>query len=158
MVFKDGRFGRFIACSGYPECKTTRPITIGIKCPQEGCGGELTERRSKRGKLYYGCANYPACKFVAWQRPVASPCPKCASPFLLARANRGKRFLACWREGCDYRRDADDAQRGPDGVRPPSSFGRPSVIVGVLGVRPRSAPPCVLALLAPRPRAIGSVA
>jgi len=109
MVFKDGRFGRFIACSGYPECKTTRPITIGIKCPQEGCGGELTERRSKRGKFYYGCANYPACKFVAWQRPVGSPCPKCGAPFLLARVNRGKRFLACWREGCDYRRDAEDA-------------------------------------------------
>ena len=109
MVFKEGRFGRFIACSGYPECKTTRPITIGIACPQEGCGGELTERRSKRGKPYYGCANYPACKFVVWQRPVASPCPKCAAPFLLVRANRGKRFLACWREGCDYRREADEA-------------------------------------------------
>jgi DNA topoisomerase-1 len=105
MVFKDGRFGRFIACSGYPECKTTRPITIGIPCPQEGCGGELTERRSKRGKLYYGCANYPTCKFVVWQRPVAGACPKCGAPFLLARANRGKRYLACWREGCDYRRD-----------------------------------------------------
>ena len=109
MVFKEGRFGRFIACSGYPECKTTRPITIGIPCPQEGCGGELTERRSRRGKLYYGCANYPTCRFVVWQRPVAGACPKCAAPFLLARANRGKRYLACWREGCDYRRDADDA-------------------------------------------------
>ncbi|MBI4012486.1 MAG: type I DNA topoisomerase [Candidatus Rokubacteria bacterium] len=109
MVFKEGRFGRFIACSGYPECKTTRPITIGIACPQEGCGGELTERRSKRGKPYYGCANYPACKFVVWQRPVGSPCPKCAAPFLLVRASRGKRYLACWREGCDYRREADEA-------------------------------------------------
>jgi DNA topoisomerase-1 len=109
MVFKEGRFGRFIACSGYPECKTTRPITIGIPCPQEGCGGELTERRSRRGKLYYGCANYPTCRFVVWQRPVAGACPKCAAPFLLARANRGKRYLACWREGCGYRRDADDA-------------------------------------------------
>ncbi len=108
MVYKEGRFGRFIACSGYPECKTTRPITIGIACPREGCGGELTERRSKRGKLYYGCANYPTCTFVVWQRPVASPCPKCGAPFLLARASRGKRFLVCWREGCDYRRDADD--------------------------------------------------
>jgi DNA topoisomerase-1 len=105
MVFKEGRFGRFIACSGYPECKTTRPITIGIPCPQEGCGGELTERRSKRGKPYYGCASYPTCKFVVWQRPVAGACPKCGAPFLLGRSNRGKRYLACWREGCDYRRD-----------------------------------------------------
>ena len=109
MVFKDGRFGRFIACPGYPECKTTRPITIGIACPQEGCGGELTERRSKRGKPYFGCANYPTCKFVVWQRPIPGACPKCAAPFLLARASRGKRFLACWREGCDYRREADEA-------------------------------------------------
>jgi DNA topoisomerase-1 len=108
MVYKEGRFGRFIACSGYPECKTTRPVTIGIACPQEGCGGELTERRSKRGKPYYGCANYPTCKFVVWQRPTPSPCPKCGASFLLARGARGKRFLVCWREGCDYRREADD--------------------------------------------------
>jgi DNA topoisomerase-1 len=109
MVFKDGRFGRFIACSGYPECKTTRPITIGIACPQEGCGGELTERRSRRGKPYYGCANYPTCKFVVWQRPVPVACPKCGAPFLIVRASRGRRFQTCWREGCDYRREADDA-------------------------------------------------
>jgi DNA topoisomerase-1 len=108
MVFKDGRFGRFIACSGYPECKTTRPITIGVACPQEGCGGELTERRSKRGKLYYGCANYPTCKFVVWQRPVVTPCPKCGAPFLTERGGRGKRFLTCWREGCGYRREAEE--------------------------------------------------
>jgi DNA topoisomerase-1 len=108
MVFKDGRFGRFIACSGYPECKTTRPITIGVACPQEGCGGELTERRSKRGKLYYGCANYPTCRFVVWQRPVVTPCPKCGAAFLTERGGRGKRFLACWREGCGYRREAEE--------------------------------------------------
>jgi DNA topoisomerase-1 len=109
MVFKQGRFGRFIACSGYPECKTTRPITLGIPCPQPGCGGELTERRSKRGKTYFGCANFPACRFVVWQRPVAQPCPKCGAPFLTQRGGRGKRFLACWREGCDYRREIEDA-------------------------------------------------
>jgi DNA topoisomerase-1 len=109
MVFKDGRFGRFIACTGYPECKTTKPITIGVACPEEGCGGELTERRSKRGKPYYGCANYPACKFVVWQRPVANPCPKCGAPFLITRAARGKRYLACWRQGCDYRREAEES-------------------------------------------------
>ncbi|MGH7268716.1 MAG: type I DNA topoisomerase [Candidatus Rokuibacteriota bacterium] len=109
MVYKEGRFGRFIACTGYPECKTTKPITIGIACPEEGCGGELTERRSKRGKPYYGCANYPACKFVVWQRPVANPCPKCGAPFLITRAARGKRYLACWRRACDYRREAEES-------------------------------------------------
>jgi DNA topoisomerase-1 len=109
MVVKEGRFGRFIACSGYPECKTTRPITLGIACPQEGCGGELAERRSKRGKVFYACTNYPTCRFVLWQRPVASPCPKCGAAFLVGREARGTRRLACWREGCDYSRDAEDA-------------------------------------------------
>jgi DNA topoisomerase-1 len=109
MVFKEGRFGRFIACSGYPECRNTKPITIGIGCPQEGCGGELTERRSKRGKLYFGCSNFPTCRFVVWQRPVAGACPKCGAPFLVQRAARNRRWLTCWREGCDYRREAEDA-------------------------------------------------
>jgi DNA topoisomerase-1 len=109
MVIKDGRFGRFIACPGYPECKTTKPLSIGISCPQDGCDGELAERRSKRGKPYFGCSNYPACRFVLWQRPVPSPCPKCGAPFLVMRASRGKRTLACWREGCDYRREAEES-------------------------------------------------
>jgi DNA topoisomerase-1 len=109
MVYKDGRFGRFIACSGYPECKNTKPITLGIACPQEGCAGELTERRSKRGKAYFGCSNFPTCRFVVWQRPVASPCPKCGAPFLTHRGGRGKWWVACWREGCNYRREIESA-------------------------------------------------
>jgi DNA topoisomerase I len=109
MVYKQSRFGRFIGCSGYPECKNIKPITLGIPCPQEGCGGELTERRSKRGRAYFGCSNFPTCRFVVWQRPVTSPCPKCGAPFLTQRGGRGKRFVACWREGCDYRREIESA-------------------------------------------------
>jgi DNA topoisomerase I len=109
MVYKQSRFGRFIGCSGYPECKNIKPITMGIPCPQEGCGGELTERRSKRGRAYFGCANFPTCRFVVWHRPVASPCPKCGAPFLTQRGGRGKRIAACWREGCDYRRELESA-------------------------------------------------
>ena len=109
MVYKQSRFGRFIGCSGYPECKNVKPITIGIACPQQGCGGELTERRSKRGRAYFGCANFPTCRFVVWQRPVATPCPKCGAPFVTERGGRGKRFAACWREGCDYRREIESA-------------------------------------------------
>jgi DNA topoisomerase I len=109
MVYKQSRFGRFIGCSGYPECKNVKPITIGIACPQEGCGGQLTERRSKRGRAYFGCANFPTCRFVVWQRPVATPCPKCGAPFVTERGGRGKRFAACWREGCDYRREIESA-------------------------------------------------
>ena len=82
MVIKHGRFGKFIACSGYPECKTTKPVTLGIKCPETGCEGELVRRRSKRGRVFFGCSAYPTCKFVLWQQPVAEPCPKCGAAFM----------------------------------------------------------------------------
>jgi DNA topoisomerase-1 len=107
MVIKRGRFGKFIACSGYPECKTTKPVTLGIACPETGCAGELVERRSKRGRTFYGCSAYPACKFVLWQRPVAEPCPKCGAPFVTTRMTRGRMVLACVKEGCDFRREAE---------------------------------------------------
>jgi DNA topoisomerase-1 len=107
MVIKRGRFGKFIACSGYPECKTTKPVTLGIACPETGCAGELVERRSKRGRTFYGCSAYPACKFVLWQRPVAEPCPKCGAPFVTTRMTRGRMTLTCVKEGCDFRREAE---------------------------------------------------
>ncbi|MGH7309335.1 MAG: type I DNA topoisomerase [Candidatus Rokuibacteriota bacterium] len=107
MVVKHGRFGKFIACSGYPECKTTKPVTLGIACPQTGCTGELVERRSKRGRTFYGCSAYPTCKFVLWQRPVAEPCPKCGAPFVTTRMTRGRMVLMCVKEGCDFRREAE---------------------------------------------------
>jgi DNA topoisomerase-1 len=106
MVIKHGRFGKFIACSGYPECKTTKPITLGIACPE--CEkGQLVERRSRKGRTFFGCSAYPDCKFVLWQRPVLEPCPKCAAPFLTERVARGRRVQRCWREGCDFSREAE---------------------------------------------------
>ncbi|HEX9819771.1 MAG TPA: type I DNA topoisomerase [Methylomirabilota bacterium] len=106
MVVKHGRFGKFIACSGYPECKTTKPVTLGIACPE--CEkGQIAERRSKKGRTFFGCSAYPDCKFVLWQRPVAEPCPKCAAPFLTERVARGRRVQRCWREGCDFSREAE---------------------------------------------------
>ncbi|MGH7313008.1 MAG: type I DNA topoisomerase, partial [Candidatus Rokuibacteriota bacterium] len=107
MVIKRGRFGKFIACSGYPECKTTKPVTLGIPCPETGCSGELVERRSKRGRTFYGCSAYPACKFVLWQRPVSEPCPKCGAPFVTTKMTRGRMVLMCAKEGCDFRREAE---------------------------------------------------
>ena len=107
MVIKHGRFGKFIACSGYPECKTTKPITTGIACPETGCAGELTERRSRRGRTFYSCSAYPNCKFVVWQRPVAEACPKCGASFVTERAARGRLVRTCVREGCDFRQEAD---------------------------------------------------
>ncbi|HTO10369.1 MAG TPA: type I DNA topoisomerase [Candidatus Binatia bacterium] len=106
MVIKHGRFGKFIACSGYPECKTTKPVTLGIACP-ECAKGQIVERRSRKGRTFFGCSAYPDCKFVLWQRPVQEPCPKCAALFLTERVARGRRTQRCWREGCDFSREAE---------------------------------------------------
>jgi DNA topoisomerase-1 len=69
MVVKSGRFGRFLACSAYPDCKGTRPYSIGIKCKEEDCKGSLVERRTKRGRVFFGCSNYPKCKYATWDDP-----------------------------------------------------------------------------------------
>jgi DNA topoisomerase-1 len=108
MVIKHGRFGKFLACSGYPECKTTKPVTLGIACPEPGCQGQIVERRSKRGRTFYGCSAYPDCKFVVWQRPVAEPCPQCKATFLTERIARGGRPVRmCVREGCGFRQEVE---------------------------------------------------
>ncbi|HEX5275653.1 MAG TPA: type I DNA topoisomerase [Candidatus Rubrimentiphilum sp.] len=88
MVIKTGRFGRFISCTGYPECKTTRPILkdTGAKCPKDG--GMVVERRSKKGRVFYGCANYPRCDFVSWDRVVPDRCPVCGG-VVVAKIKRG---------------------------------------------------------------------
>ena len=70
MVIKEGRFGKFLACSGYPECKNTMPFSMGIKCPSEGCSGDICEKRTKTGRVFYGCSRYPDCKFSTWTKPV----------------------------------------------------------------------------------------
>jgi DNA topoisomerase-1 len=106
MVVKHGRFGKFIACSGYPECKTTRPVTLGIACPQPGCAGQLTERRSKRGKTFYSCSAYPACTFSLWTRPVPHPCPRCGAAFLTERVLRGGRVTRqCVKDACGHKEE-----------------------------------------------------
>ena len=92
MVIRRGRFGEFQACTKYPECKTTAPMSLGVTCPKEGCGGYLTEKRSKRGKVFFGCSNYQRtkCDFVSWDRPLNQPCPKCGKPFLLQKVSKGR--------------------------------------------------------------------
>jgi DNA topoisomerase I len=110
MVVKHGRYGQFVACSGYPECRNTKAASIGIACPEPGCGGQIVQRRSKRGRAFYSCSNYPNCKFVAWQRPVAEPCPKCGAPFLTERLAKGRRTIReCPRPQCDYKLEAEQA-------------------------------------------------
>jgi DNA topoisomerase-1 len=96
MIYKIGRYGRFLACSDYPTCKNTKAIPLGIKCPKPGCGGDVIQRRSKKGKLFYGCSRYPNCDFVSWDKPVNSSCSSCGHPYLLEKYSKAKgNFLLC---------------------------------------------------------------
>ncbi|MBT5027638.1 MAG: type I DNA topoisomerase [Nitrospinaceae bacterium] len=85
LIMKRGRFGKFIACSNYPDCKFTKPIGLGIACPEEACEGEIAPRRSKKGRTFYGCTKYPDCKFTSWDKPVAEACPECKNPFMVEK-------------------------------------------------------------------------
>jgi DNA topoisomerase-1 len=102
LVIKAGRYGDFIACSGYPECRNTRPIvkTIGVKCPR--CGKDIVEKRSRRGKIFYGCSGYPECDQSYWNKPVNKQCPKCGS-LLVEKVSKGEKKLECSNKECDYK-------------------------------------------------------
>ena len=110
MTIKRGRFGSFLACTKYPECKTTKPISLGVKCPRAGCGGFLAEKRSRRGKPFYGCSNWAkkGCDFVAWDRPVPQPCPVCNAKFVVKKENKRGTMLRCME--CDWKQGQDDAE------------------------------------------------
>jgi DNA topoisomerase I len=113
MVKKEGRFGPFVACSAYPTCKNTRSVnengrfqseTTGVRCPTQGCTGELVSRRTKRGKFFYGCNRYPECSYAIWDKPVPTPCPKCGAPFLVERSTkRDGIHLKCLDKSCNYK-------------------------------------------------------
>ena len=85
LIIKRGRFGKFIACSTYPDCKFTKPIGLGIACPEEGCKGEIAPRRTKKGRTFYGSTKYPDCKFTSWDKPKAEACPECKHPFMVEK-------------------------------------------------------------------------
>jgi len=97
MVIKVGRFGKFLACSGYPDCKTTMPYTVktGVSCPQ--CDGEIVERISKKKKVFYGCSKFPQCQFTVNRRPIAQPCPHCGNLLVQYRGDWAK-CVACQRK------------------------------------------------------------
>jgi DNA topoisomerase-1 len=106
MLIKDGRFGKYLACSGYPACKNIQPLVkpkgTGVVCP-ECKEGELIEKKSRYGKMFYSCNRYPQCKFALWDLPVEQPCPTCGFPLLVKKVyKRTGEFLKCPKEGCDY--------------------------------------------------------
>jgi DNA topoisomerase-1 len=105
LVVKSGRFGEFTACSNYPTCKYVKQKTIGMKCP-ECSEGEIIERRSKKGKTFYGCNRYPDCKFVAWGKPVAEKCPDCGSPYMVEKWLKAGPVWQCPNAECKHKQDA----------------------------------------------------
>ena len=107
MVKKHGRYGEFLACPGFPECRNTRPIVqeLDVACPL--CGGALVVRKTKKGRTFYGCSNYPACKFVSWDRPLPQICPECGS-LLVEKRSKGRTYIACSSKECGYRDEAGE--------------------------------------------------
>jgi DNA topoisomerase-1 len=115
LVGKRGRYGEFLACSGYPDCKYTESVgngsgqSTGVPCPQPGCDGEMVERKSRRGKIFYGCSRFPDCNQAMWDRPAARPCPVCGASFMVEKATkRDGAFYACLTEGCGHREGIPD--------------------------------------------------
>ncbi|PKM47634.1 MAG: type I DNA topoisomerase [Firmicutes bacterium HGW-Firmicutes-8] len=108
LVVKMGRFGKFLACPGFPQCKNTKPLLegIGVKCPE--CGGEVILKRSKKGRRFYGCSKYPECGFVSWDAPTNKKCPQCSSMLVQkSSANKGS-FLSCVGPQCGYKEKVEE--------------------------------------------------
>jgi DNA topoisomerase I len=105
LAIRQGPYGEFTACSRYPECKYIKRETTGVACPRAGCKGEIIVKKSKRGKVFYGCSEYPKCDAVYWDKPVAETCPQCNAPFLLEKYNAKKEetVKSCAQENCDYK-------------------------------------------------------
>ena len=105
MVVKQGRYGKFLACPGFPECRNTKPIIkdTGVKCPK--CGGKIIERRTRRGIVFYGCENYPKCDYVSWDMPLTTNCKECGSFLFRHRFKNGRTILYCSNDECKTRKE-----------------------------------------------------
>lgn len=105
MVVKQGRYGKFLACPGFPECRNTKPLLkdTGVKCPK--CGGSIVERRTRRGRMFYGCQNYPDCDYTTWDTPLKDTCPECGAFMLKHHFKNGRTLLYCSNDACKTRID-----------------------------------------------------
>lgn len=110
MVYKMGRYGKFLACSRFPECRGTKAILteIGVPCPE--CGAPILEKTSRKGRKFYGCKNYPECTFVSWDKPVAEKCPVCGSYMTLKESRKNGNWYLCSNESCRHREKAPEEE------------------------------------------------
>lgn len=101
MVVKHGRFGKFLACPGYPECKNTKAIVddLNIKCPK--CDGSIVKRKSKKGRIFFGCSNYPECDFVSWDEPIEEKCPEC-NGLMISKKTKKEKTIKCINDTCGF--------------------------------------------------------
>jgi DNA topoisomerase-1 len=110
LLIKTGRYGQFLACSAYPDCTYTRslgepqkPVSTGVSCPKDNCKGELMVKKSRRGKIFYGCSEYPKCDYALWNKPIDSPCPECNAPFVVEKNTKKKGpHLTCVNQSCKF--------------------------------------------------------
>jgi DNA topoisomerase-1 len=124
MLVKEGRFGKYLACSAYPGCRNIQPLvkpkSTGIACP--ACReGELQEKKSRYGKIFYSCNRYPQCKYAVWDRPVAEPCPKCSFPLTVVKESKREGTVRrCPQEGCDFKQVLAPPEKAEKAVATPS--------------------------------------
>jgi DNA topoisomerase-1 len=118
MIVRHGRYGKFLGCSGYPKCKTIKPISIGVDCPEKECDGFVVQKMFK-GRIFYGCSGYPKCRFNSKQRPMNEKCPDCGSPFLAEcfRKEEGEfqKYIGCPNKECDYAREIEEEEAAAKG-------------------------------------------
>jgi DNA topoisomerase-1 len=116
LVRRHGPYGEFVSCANYPVCKYIKRETTGVACPRAGCRGEIVVKKSKRGKVFYGCSEYPQCDAVYWDKPVSEVCPQCNAPFMLEKTTKRGTTRVCVAEGCGHREDVHATAS-----RPPAS-------------------------------------
>jgi DNA topoisomerase-1 len=128
LVQRRGRYGVFVACSDYPRCNYVKKerMDTGIPCPS-GCGGTILQRKTRRGRFFFGCSLYPKCRFATWDEPVAQACPKCGKPLLLRKRRKDKPpVVRCWDEACDYTAEEKAPESSPAPSSNPDETGSPS--------------------------------
>ncbi len=114
MVYKMGRFGKFLACPNFPECRNTKPIVNYIEAPCPKCGARLMEKTSRKNRKFYGCEQYPACDFVSWEKPVTEKCPVCGSYMVEKRGRKGEVWYLCANETCHHRIEVQSSEEDAD--------------------------------------------
>jgi DNA topoisomerase-1 len=115
MLEKQGRYGPYLACSNYPACSNIKPLTTGVKCPKDGCNGELVQKKTRRGKTFFGCSNYPECDYATWDVPLDQACPNCGKKPIFQKVFRGGRPGGAYCESCKGKFKLEEITGQPGG-------------------------------------------